>query len=389
MARIPAGDSAPDETPDAALSDDVLRQVAQDNLSLDYDTLGPDDQAFIQALASGQLSSLTGTVDPDNPLIPGEEDATPTDGVDGGGVGPVADAPTDEGADDGAPPSSALDSVLPPAVPFIPDAAATEPDDATDPVIDLGDGISMRQSELRARLAQQNAPQFTDEELRIIQLQRAGLATTALIDPQTGLPITPQPMVPPGYPTQPGQPPYNPYAQPPQQQQDEWIDPQAQQAYMGIQQQLDQIAGNQRQQAQAIINQQNLAIGSGLEAGIALFQQQRGTNDVETDRVMRQVNALGSLPQFAQMYPGDASRAIAAAMDSAYWNNPDFREREMQKLIAARDQSVAPVEAKKALAGGIVSSPGTVSRTPPAATTREQRDAGMVSAIEDALRSGQ
>lgn len=360
MARIPAAQPNPEPAQPAAESSPLDDAIAKAAASMGFDPANIDDdtRSFIESFEGGELGSLEAGADPDNPLIPAEdpEGATPPVDADGVGVGLDPDASGADGsggADLAA--TTPADDAIPPVVPPTVDPNAT---------IEVN-GQQVPIAQVQQWIAQQQL--LTQEELNAIQLQRQGLLRYEFVDPATGLPVG---------------------AQQQQQPPDEWIDPQAQAAYQALAQQQQQLVANQRAVTEDSLMRERVAIAAGLEAGIDLFKTQRGIDDKQAAQLVESVATLGLIPVYERMYPGDPRSVIAASLEAVYWGTPEFRNAELQRYHAEQLALNADTDAKKAAGGAIASSPGSAPRVPAAPTTREGRDAGMVSAIEAAMANG-
>ncbi len=364
MARIPASPaSEPDPIePEASQGEDPIAAAAA-AMGFDPATMDDNTRSFIEAMEAGQLDSLPPGGDPDNPLIPppAEDDgATPSVDAEGVGVGLDPDASgADGGSDTGTPAvaTPAVDDALPPTVP-------TQSQGET---VNVG-GVEYPIAVVQQVLAQQQI--LTEQEINTLALMRQGLVAPTMVDPQTGMPIVP---------AQQQQP----------QQQDEWLDPQAQAAFARLNEQQQQIVMNQRQLNEQALQQERIGIAAGLQAGIELFKSSKGLTDEQAETLLGSVNDLGLLDVYGRMYANDPRSAIAASLDAVYWNTPAYRDAELQRFHAEQVALNKPIEDKKAAGGSIASSPGSVPRTAPATpANRQQADAGMVAMIEQAMNGG-
>lgn len=366
MPRIPtpSNDGTPDPLAEANAQVARYREAAM-SLGMDYDNIPVDQRDFIHVFAEGGLDSLEPGADPENPLIPAEsaddEGATPSADVDGAGVGPGSD--TSDG-DAGAGDDASLDGTqsIPAPVSAIPSAVPIVPDTSSEQTITLADGSVISAAQLQEWIASQPTP----DEIALINARRQGLVAPQFVDPGTGLPVD--------------------TAQHQLQAPEEWIDTNAQAAFATLQGQLASLTASQRAIAESTLAQERVALSTGLQAGIDLFKKERNLDDAATERLLTSVNLLGILPVYAKQYPGDPRSAIAASLDAVYWNTPENREAEIQRRLAAEIEANRVADVKKAGGGALASSGGSVPRTAPPITTREQATQGMVSMIEAAQR---
>jgi hypothetical protein len=353
------------------LTDEQVSTLAQ-SLGFDPAAMSADDRALLadmervrfEQTGSLSLNDLLDSPPESNPLIP---DATADDfaataepqqaDVDGG-IGPTgasaseASEPTGEGAsDDTATPPlfgvvPGLASPLPPPLPAQPEPQAT---------IDLGNGMVVPVDVARQIIAERlGGQQFPPQ-------------------PQPTFPQPPAPT-----PTFPGG--IDP---------DAYMDQQAAADIARANMTIEQLQASQREIADILAQRQQMDMMNGLNVGVQNYVTARGLDEAQRDALVDNVTRMGIFPMYLQMYQGDPRSAIEASLEAAYWMDPTYREREIQKLLAAERASTDAVEEKKAAAGALVTSPGSAPRTAPTTPrNREEADAGLVSAIAAAMNNG-
>lgn len=106
-----------------------------------------------------------------------------------------------------------------------------------------------------------------------------------------------------------------------------------------------------------------------------------------TDRVAQ----MQMFPGLLRQHNNDISAAMVAALDAAYWADPEFRNRHNGQQVQSQvDQTMLANQAlqqKRQRAASLAGTSAPISHTPPAAAplTRDTATSGMVSAIAEAL----
>lgn len=395
-------------TPESTPTDDAKLRAAATRLGLDFDHLQDSEREMVDAFASGRLDSIsTARADLDaNPLIPIDDttdDGTPastsessdaapttptasdgatTDDATGGGI--RTDPAASSGGEGSVGPTGA-----PPAALAAPDAlgsasesgaTATGQEPLTgegaapayvEIVDNAGKQVSVPLEQVQYALGLANA--ITPQEVQALQAIRDGQAAISFVDPQTGQPIPPVGVAP----TTPGTPPAD----------EEWDDPRAQAAFATLNTTLAEMQRQQTALYESQVAEQNRVIVTALEASASDFAKTRGLNDDELARLTTAVGQSGLLPVYARQHPGDPRSAMSEALNALYWSDPAFRDRETQRAISEHTTATADVDRKKATAGSVAGAGGSVSRTPPAPSTHDERQRAMVDMIASDMQT--
>lgn len=381
---IPAVDSAATNgaTPELAPTTPDWDAIAKE-LELDPAQLSADDKDFVQifrdAEAEGQAQTLEQLLaaGPETSLIPTAtpEPVTPdptaavsptTTGADGSVSGTTPDAADAGALSSGDAPANltpvpeGLASPLPlglgafPGAPPVGAPAVPDPAPATPQMVQLSDGTVVPIEYARQMLEAQLRP------------------PAQVPQPQPTFPAAPQ-QSPEQIPV-PGA--FNP---------DDYLDPQLAAVAFQQQQQIAQMHASQRALTEQLVERNQRESLQGMSAGVEAFQKARGVNDAERDYLINLASMNGTYQAYINgPYSGDPKSAAEAAMEASYWQVPELREREIQRLIQEQAAAAIEVERKKALGGAIQSSSGSAPRTastaPPA--NREEALQGMAAALE-------
>lgn len=208
-------------------------------------------------------------------------------------------------------------------------------------------------------------------------------------------PVTP-PGVQPGYPppVPPGQPYQQPYpGQAPVAYQSmdptlpDYLPPAAAQQLAQVQQELARVQQQEQANAQQQLQQERMQLQAGIQAATSTFGQTQGLTPMEVDGLVQQAVQLGVLPALQQKHNGNAEAAMAEALEAAYWQNPIYRQRELDRRAGTlqTDQEIAATRQGKlaSLSGNGGGTPPP--QAPPPSPTGDPRRDGMTAAIAQAM----
>lgn len=162
---------------------------------------------------------------------------------------------------------------------------------------------------------------------------------------------------------------------------DDYLDPKAAQDIAALRQQLANMeaAAQSQQQAQAQQYQQQFnqqVTAAVTSARQAIIDKYNLTDDeyarLATTTAQRQVTDA-----FVRANPNDMSAGFVAALDSVYWTDPAFRQREIDRIRAAEAQQAKAISDRKAKATALSGGAAPVSRTTPSrrpSNSNEQLD---------------
>lgn len=353
-------------------------RTAAESLGLNYDRISSDEREFLDTFVHGGLSSLTPEADPDNPLIPGDSTATPTqpDPAEPTGV-----ATAEPGAEDRVGPSdSPEDGELAPTVgtePAVPSPEAIATPGLPEFVIPSTlPPPAPTQTETPPPVEPVGEPLVMLPDGQMVTIAQAQAYVAAQ---QASMQQPPAPVAPPVVP--------NAWAD------GAYVDERAgaelgqmQQTLAQIQAQQQQLAAQSAATAEYNRNIQRQAIDQAIVETTMGYAQAKGITVEQAQTMLDQAAELGIVGAYSNLYPGDPRRAVAASIENVYNNTPEMRALEIQREVERQREANADVDRKRALAGQTVSAPGSVPRAPAPARTRAERDAGMVAMIEADMR---
>lgn len=363
---------------DALLAEAQGKQPADDTTDATGAATGDDststgpaqsmEEALREALGMGATQPPPGSAPPD----------ADSDGSDGGdGSGEVAadlltPAPTADDVDDEDEDGTDRQGDLAPSSPTTPPAPIVDP--ATG-VVDLNTittefyGRPLTQAEaynlftLGADLSR-----LTAEQARAVEAIIYG-------DPQA----TNQPIA------QPQQQPVAPVVPVAPVDLDPDLDPEIAKALGPIQQQLASQQAFIEQQSRQQLTQQQQQASTQIRAATEAFTADRQLTAQESAQLQEAVLSSGIFQPLYVNHGGDAAAAMTKALDTLYWQTPTFREREVAKQLAVKEQQIDATVKKSRKAGALAPGGAAVSREDPPPTTREGRQAAMVSEIAKAM----
>ncbi len=370
MARIPGepDPSVPEsidfQTPEGQPAhtpgnEDRLRTAAE-RLGWNYDNLASEELAFLDAFEGGGLDSLQPEADPENPLIPGEASPDPAPTEDDEGVPPPAAGAEESGRADATTPDSGEQTLTEEGAP-----AATSQGIVTPglPAFDIPPTLPPAQ-----------APPPAAEEPQMVQLQDGSIVTLETYQQmlaqqqayEAAQQQQPPAQVPNAWTTTPG----------------EYVDERAALEIAALQERVEQI----NQQTYVAMQQQRSIQEQAIEQAVAEtkvgYGQARGLSPEQVESLFDAALQLQIVGVYAQQYPGDPRRAVAAAMENVYWQTPELRDLEIQRRVEEQRVQNAEVDRKKALAGQTVSPTGSVPRVAAPPKNEQERMAGMSAMIE-------
>jgi len=374
------------QTQAPAPSDEERLRAAADHLGLNYDRATPDELEFLDVFAGGGLASLQPEADPENPLIPGEVPAPPAPAP---ALTPTDDVPPPPtGADDRVGPATTPGSGgeggtdAPPAVTSSP----TAPESLETP----GRPAFQIPSPLLPAPAPVETPPAAAPELppNTVQLPDGSIVTfetyqqiVAAQQAQQARQFgqAPAPAMPPNPWEQPPVPPVpNAWSPTP----GEFVDERAAWEIAQLRQEQQQLAAQTAAALEVQRGIQQQGIDNAVEETVVGYAGARGLSYEQTNGLLDDAIRLGLVGVYAQHFPGDPRRAVAAAIENVYNNSPEMRELEIQRQVEARRTADLEVERKRALAGQTAPIPGSAPRVAQPARTRAEADAGIAAMIE-------
>lgn len=156
----------------------------------------------------------------------------------------------------------------------------------------------------------------------------------------------------------------------------EGLDPKLAATLSQMQSRLDQVA-------QMNAQQQVVSYAKGVETAAARVKERYGLEDEDMERLTLHTARLQILPALMRQ-TGDAATAAEQAMELAYWQIPEFRDRE----LARRSQSTLEQQKRAMKASRLSGSSGSAPRNGSTPRTREERMAAMTQEIAQLMREG-
>jgi hypothetical protein len=231
--------------------------------------------------------------------------------------------------------------------------------------VQLGD-ITIPRSRLEAYLA-------LDQELarspELRETLRQHFERQVGVSPPTNLPqpAAQQP--------QPSPIPDDPFSSIPEEYRDDPVVQVAQRAFQAQQAEIARLNAIFAAQQQEVAQQRMIEFNKAVETGTMNFQRAHSLTDEDMVRLRTQAAQLNVvdnlLPQLGPV------GAVERALETAYFMDPSFREKELARVAAEQRND----SAKKQKLAAISGSSGSVPRTTPAPTTEEGRRAAMIADV--------
>lgn len=156
-------------------------------------------------------------------------------------------------------------------------------------------------------------------------------------------------------------------------------------------QRIKQLEANQQQVSQLSVEQQQRQMLENIAVGAQSFRTRyEDLSDIELEQLQGAVAQSRIFPGFVQANNGDIAKGMEAALDYAYWQNPAYREREIQKQYAKVEEQKKEEAARKRKASSVTSTGGNgASRTAPPPKTNDDRWAAVAAGLGEAMNNGQ
>lgn len=158
---------------------------------------------------------------------------------------------------------------------------------------------------------------------------------------------------------------------------------------------LEETARLQNQQLQAQQQAQAEQISNQILEGQARFQTTYELTDPETAQLQDAVLRSGILPSIAPQFPGNPAMAMEKAMETIYWSDSTWRQRELNRIAANGNQdpnatatAVTKQRARKASALNGSGGNGASREQPAEPTTKEGRRAAMTTLVREEMFGG-
>lgn len=135
------------------------------------------------------------------------------------------------------------------------------------------------------------------------------------------------------------------------------------------------------------VNQQTVA---AINTGSQKFREKYHLEDTDMQILQGAVAKSGLFPGFVQANGGNVDTAIQAALEAQYWQTPEYRQRETDRVIEANKAQQEKDDKRKTKASSVSGTGGNAaSRQAPPPKTNEDRWAAVAAGIREAQDNGQ
>lgn len=154
---------------------------------------------------------------------------------------------------------------------------------------------------------------------------------------------------------------------------------------------LEAVRAQVAAQQQVVASQYQSELEAALTTARQGISEKFGLSDAEADALLAAANSTPAANAVVQQYDlnADPVAAFTAALETAYWLTPEFRDRAIAEQVttAVAEHTVSSaLEEKKALNQGLVGSGAAAPRVSrPAPSTPDERHAAMVNRIAETL----
>jgi hypothetical protein len=156
----------------------------------------------------------------------------------------------------------------------------------------------------------------------------------------------------------------------------------------GVRARLDQMQAQMAQQQQVLISQQHVAqtaqqraANEDIEMAASAYGDRRGLSEEEMSDLQNATGRLGVLPALVAKHNGNRIAALDEAFELAYWQTPEFRDREItrQAETSTKDRQ------RTTKAGKLSGSSGSQPREPQTPRTAEANREAMIAEIAQSM----
>lgn len=169
---------------------------------------------------------------------------------------------------------------------------------------------------------------------------------------------------------------------------DDDLDPAIRARFDHLNQTIEGLTSQQQQVLQRQQQENHAQVIARVTEGANRFATAHALTADESRSLQERVVSMQILPGYAATYNNDAAMAMEKAMEAVYWTDDTFRQREVDKRLAAEAKSKTDTQVRTRKAGSLTGGGGSVPRVE-AAPTKEDMRGGMVKEIADAMNGGQ
>lgn len=158
-----------------------------------------------------------------------------------------------------------------------------------------------------------------------------------------------------------------------------------QQQLAAIQQQQQALLDQQAFQAQQQVHQDRIRTQADIDAGIASFVEAKSLTPQDRDVLVNAAVQMQILPTLQRKHGGNAQSAMTEALEIAYWQTPEFRDRAIQQQLVEAQAQHTDTTTRKGRAAALSGQGASIPRVVPAAVpaTKAQRTTAMVADLAE------
>lgn len=170
---------------------------------------------------------------------------------------------------------------------------------------------------------------------------------------------------------------------------DELTDPAVIERFQAMEAELAQLRAVAGTSQEAIAAQQRAEANAAIGRVRETFTEEHGLSPIEMEQLMARTYKSGIMNVLVSQYE-NPDQLFSAAFEQTLWTDPQFREKEIQRLSVQQDQETAAIQArnrqKASLAASLNGSSGSLPRVEPTPRdlTPEQRHLAMVEEVRAA-----
>jgi hypothetical protein len=124
-----------------------------------------------------------------------------------------------------------------------------------------------------------------------------------------------------------------------------------------------------------------------IAAGQAAIRDKFSLSDAELEQLIASTTQAQIIPALAAQYPNDPLKAFTTALETTYFSNPTFQQREVQRRMDEASAQAEQVAAKRRKAASLAGSSAPVPREekPLTALTPDQAQLSMIEELKAAM----
>lgn len=166
------------------------------------------------------------------------------------------------------------------------------------------------------------------------------------------------------------------------------LDPAVARRMQRLEEELNGLRQTAQQQAQQQVHTQEQQLVQALDTVGKRFQAEHGLTDEEMQALFNRGAQMETIVVGVRAYPTDPDKAVATALDLAYFSDDTLRQREIDRRAEERMQEQRALAARKTRAGAVTAASGNVAKPTPIAPskmTAAQREAAIAEELAAAM----